>query len=230
MKTILLCIITSIFFVSCSADSEYESASNFQKSRVNEVITNDYPANSANPYDIKGKKLYELLTNYYETKKSPNSVSELGQQIRFTSANLHSNSNVTSRLIPFTDQMVDSIMADPDNSMILIVQGSILQNYAKTNLINFLEELIIKREQDFTITYNYITGYESEVLDDTIFTEDERETILTISSISRYSLYSEEERKDKDWDILIGNRPAQKFFKSGEEGVISIIALLELML
>lgn len=126
--------------------------------------------------------------------------------------------------------MVDSIMADPDNSMIQIVQNSTLQLYAKNNLITFLQNLIIKRQQEFSITNNYITGYESGVLTDSVFTSQEVETILTVASISRYSLYSEVERKDKDWDILVGSKPAKSLFKNNERSIVIIIALLDKIL
>jgi hypothetical protein len=102
--------------------------------------------------------------------------------------------------------------------------------YAKNNLITFLQNLIIKRQQEFSITNNYITGYESGVLTDSVFTSQEVETILTVASISRYSLYSEVERKDKDWDILVGSKPAKSLFKNNERSIVIIIALIDKIL
>lgn len=134
---------------------------------------------------------------------------------------------VTARLIHFTDEMVQDIMQDPDNIMILIVQNSILQMYVKENLISFLQNLIGKRLEEFNIVCSYITDYETQVLEDTTFTAEETETLLTVASISKYSLYSEEERKDKDWDILNGNKPARPFFGNNEIPVIFIVGLLD---
>jgi hypothetical protein len=107
-----------------------------------------------------------------------------------------------------------------------LVQNSALQVYAKNNLINFLQHLIAKRQEEFSVTYDYITDYEQEVLNDTVFSAEEIETILTIASISRYSLYSAEERKDRDWETNVGGKPVRPFFEANEIPIISIIALL----
>ncbi|MCV2484337.1 MULTISPECIES: hypothetical protein [Flavobacterium] len=230
MKTILLCIITILLSVSCSADEDFEAAEILTDLANAPVTDNNFPANPINPFDMEGKRIYEALEVYYQKNHSPNSVSELADQIRHISNKLDRGEGKSSRLIPFTDEMVQSIMDDPDNSMISIVQNSVLQAYAKTNLINFLQHLIVKRLEEFSITYSYITDYEEEVLADTVFTSEETETILTVASISRYSLYSEEERKDKDWDILVGSKPARPLFGTNEVPIVSIIALLERIL
>lgn len=226
MKTILICIITAVLSLSCSTD-DYGNPEKVFENPQELPLKISYPENAANPFDSKGKELYKALTLYYENRKSPRSVAELAEQIRYISAKLHKNTTVTGRLIPFTDEMVQSIMDDPDNSMILIVQDSGMNTHAKTNLIHFLGELIIKRQQDFSAAYNFIADYETDVVNDSTFSSEEKETLLTVSSISRYSLYSAEERKDKDWDILIGNKAAASSFKTGEASLIVIISLLQ---
>ncbi|KAF2342896.1 hypothetical protein [Flavobacterium tistrianum] len=226
MKTILLCIITSFFFISCSADSDFQAQEKQSGAAGKQDTQVQYPDNLENPFDQQGREIYHLLDLYHQKNKSPNSVSELAGQIRFLFQELDGRSGNTARLIPFTDESVQSIMDDPDSSMILIVQGSVLQTYAKTNLIVFLQELIVKRQEAFSVTYSYIAGYEAQVLADGALTSDETETILTIASIARYSLYSEEERKDKDWDILVGNKSARPFFGANEAPLIRIISLL----
>lgn len=226
MKTILLCIITSIFFISCAADSDLQTAEPIFPMAKEISTAAEYPANPANPFDLKGKKIYEGLQEFYKDQPAPNSISELAQQIRYVSGRLDEGGSATGRLIPFTDEMVQSIMLDPDNSMLAIVQGSVLQSYAKNSVIAFLQQLIAERQQEFSITYSYITGYESDVLSDTVFTAEETETLLTVASISRYSLYSAEERKDRDWEVLVGGKPAAPFFKRNEAAIISVIALL----
>jgi len=230
MKTFLLCIATSFLFISCSVESDIENsqdASDFSKIFENK----DQSSYSyRNPFDLQGKKVYESLKAYYLNNGRPKSVSELAAQIRFISQSVPKKNHSTKRLIPFTDEMVEAIMSDPDNSLIGIVQNSTLQTYAKNNLINFLQNLIAKREDEFSVTNNYILGYESDVLSNTDFTSEETETILTVASISRYSLYSEEERKDKDWDILVGSKHAKAFLKKNETSIVLVIALLERLL
>lgn len=224
MKTILLCIITSVFFVSCSAEEDFSTGAAL--SAPGDSMPAQYPANTSNPFDTRGKAIYDELQFYYQNHQVPNSVSALSSQIRHLSAKVLGKGNQNGRLIPFTDEMVESIMEDPDGSMLLIVENSALQVYAKNNLITFLQHLIIKREEDFSVTYNYITDYEQEVLNDAVFTSEEIETILTVASISRYSLYSAEERKDRDWETNVGGKFVRPFFEANEMPIISIIALL----
>jgi hypothetical protein len=224
MKTILLCIMTSVFFVSCSVEEDYSTVANLSTRR--DSMPEQYPANTSNPFDARGKAIYDALQFYYQDHQTPNSVSALSSQIRYVSAKILRNGNQTGRLIPFTDEMVESIMENPDQSMLLIVQNSALQVYAKNNLITFLQHLIVKRQEEFSVTYNYITDYEQEVLNDTVFSSEEMETILTIASISRYSLYSAEERKDRDWETNVGGKSVRPFFEANEMPIISIIALL----
>ncbi|MHC0443072.1 hypothetical protein [Flavobacterium sp. 3-210] len=224
MKTILLCIITSVFFVSCSAEEDFSTAANLSAPR--DIMPEQYPANASNPFDARGKAIYDALQFYYQDHQMPNSVSALSSQIRHVSSKVLGNGSHTGRLIPFTDEMVESIMEDPDGSMLLIVENSALQVYAKNNLINFLQHLIVKRQEEFSVTYHYITDYEQEVLNDAVFSAEEIETILTVASISRYSLYSAEERKDRDWETNVGGKSVRPFFEANEMPIISIIALL----
>jgi len=222
MKTILLCITVSLFVISCSSDSDFSAAENELPAEKKHQ-----PAeNIHNPYDKKGKEIYEKLNAFYEKNKIPDSYSELADQINFISERPITKSYKNSRLIEFTDEIVESIMEDPDNNMILIIQGSTLGAYAKASLIDFLQNLIIQRQEEFNITYNYITDYESNILTDSILDLDETETILTVASISRYSLYSAEERKDRDWETSVGSRPAKILFTVKESALTSIIALL----
>lgn len=222
MKTILLCITIPLFFISCSSDSNFTESENEALSEKMYQL----PANNDNPYDKKGKEIYEKLNTFYGKNKIPNSYSELADQINFISGRPLTKSFKNSRLIEFTDEIVESIMEDPDNNMIYIIQGSTLGAYAKASLINFLQNLIIQRHEEFNITYNYITDYESAILTDSILDVDETETILTVASISRYSLYSAEERKDRDWETSVGSRPAKILFTVKESALTSIIALL----
>lgn len=222
MKTILLCIIPAIFFNSCSADSE--NLSGIFERDTSKV---QYPANASNPFDVRGQEIYNVLNLYYQNNHTPNFIPELASQIGQVSERIFGQRNQTTKLISFTNEIVESIMEDPDNSMILIVQNSVMQVYAKNNLISFLQNLIMKRQDEFSVTYNYIIDYEAEVLNDKIFSSEEMETILTVASISRYSLYSAEERKDRDWETNVGGKPVRSFFKTNEAALISVIALLE---
>ncbi|MDQ8013387.1 MAG: hypothetical protein REI96_13130 [Flavobacterium nitrogenifigens] len=226
MKNLLTIFALLCLLASCSADSDFNSSAINSVNLENSENVQIGPGNILNPFDKAGILYYNTLIDYQNNKQMPNSVGEITEQIKFISGRIDKKTKSEKRIIVFNDSIVESIMADPDNCMINIVQSSQLSSYAKGNLINFLQGLINQRQLDFTVSYNYIVDYEGTVIDDTSLDADETETILTITSISRYSLYSETERKDKDWDLSAGNKPARKIFSQNEISIISIIALL----
>jgi len=232
MKNLLLCCILVLQLTSCSSDSDFNSI----ELKENVLKTNgnlSLPQNNANPFDYKGKEYFNALTLYQKENQYPNSVAEISNQLRFIASKI-GKSPTTGKLalsgkniISFNDEIVQSIMADPDNNMISIVDDSSLSSSAKASLISFLQGLISRRQLEFSIIYSYIVDYEDTILDGNTWNQDDRDTILTVASISRYSLYSESERKDRDWESSAGNKPAKTFFSNNEASVISIIAVLD---
>lgn len=225
MKILSLCSALLCLLISCSTDSDFNGSENKKSAIIKSKGNLANPQNTANTFDFKGKSYYDELTRYWLQNPYPNSMEEITQQISFLQLQFKGPST-NKKLIYFTDEIVESIMADPDQSMILIVQNSALSSFAKISLINFLKVLIEKRELEFSISYSYIVDYEDTVIADSYFSEDDRETILTVTSISRYSLYSAAERKDRDWDKSGANKNTKLFLETSQVAVICIIAML----
>jgi len=225
MKILSLCSALLCLLISCSTDSDFNASENKKSAIIKSKGNVPNPENTANPFDFKGKSYYYGLTRYWQQNEYPRSISEITDQIRFLSLQLKGTSTSKS-IILFTNEIVESIMADPDQSMIVMVQNSALSSATKISLINFLQSLIDKRELEFSISYNYIVHYEDTVISDSSLSEDDRETILTVTSISRYSLYSAAERKDRDWDKSGANKNTKPFFETNQVAVICIIAML----
>lgn len=211
---------------SCSTDSDFNS-SELKGTVIKSYGNLSLAENKSNPFDYKGKQYFDALALYQEENHLPHSISEISNQIRFIASQIGKRPITGKNSIIFNDEIVQAIMADPDNSMIIIVQNSTLSSVAKTSLMNFLQGLITQRLLEFSITYNYIVDYEDTILACSTWTQDDRDTILTVASISRYSLYSESERKDRDWESSAGNKPGKAFFSTNEASIISIIALLD---
>lgn len=224
MKTLLTCSILLVFLISCSTDSDLQLPQYNNKEALSRDIL--LPENTANPMDYKGKLYYDALSLYYKQNEFPNSIEELNKQISFIGLRFEKNDKTSKGVIPFTDDIVESIMADPDQSLIAIIETSTLSAGAKSSLISFLQGLISQRQLEFSVSYDYIVAYENTIIQDSTWSQDDRDTMLTVTSISRYSLYSELERKDRDWESSAGNKFAKPFFASNEVAVISIIALL----
>lgn len=224
MKTLLTCRILLVFLISCSTDSDLQIPQYNNK----QVLSRDIllPENTANPMDYKGKLYYNALSLYQQQNEFPNSIGELNKQISFIGLRFEKSAKTSKGLIPFTDEIVESIMADPDQSLIAIIGTSTLTAGAKSSLIDFLQGLISYRQLEFSLSYDYIVTYENTIIQDSGWSQDDRDTVLTVTSIARYSLYSELERKDRDWESSAGNKFAKPFFSTNEIPVISIIALL----
>lgn len=226
MKNLLTTYFLLCFLTSCSDDSDPNQTKLNGVSPEKLTSSTITPENKLNPFDKKGLLFYNALQDYQAVNSFPNSIGEITNQVKFLSRQIAKRSNTQKGVITFNDSIVEAIMSDPDSNMIQIVQNSALSTNAKSTLISFLQGLINHRQVDFAVSYAYIVDYEETVIDDDPFDDDETETILTVTSISRYSLYSESERKDKDWDLSAGNKPAKKFFSTNETSIISIIALL----
>lgn len=229
MKKNILCIVFTILMISCSTDSESNPSEYIDTLKEANTIS-VVPENKANPFDFKGSLYYNALILYRENKRAPNSITTITEQIQFISGKFNSASKTSKNLLVFDDQIVQSIMHDPDNIMINIVQGSSLATSVKSNLTSFLQNLILHRHDEFDVICSYIISYENVVLENGVLTEDEKDTILTITSISRYSLYSETQRKDRDWETSVGSKISRPFFLCNEVSIISIIALLKVLI
>lgn len=229
MKNFLLCLVLSFSFIACSTDTDLSESQNTAslKNANNNLVA---PQNKANPFDSVGKQYYDALMLYRQKNQFPNSISEITAQIKFVTKEITGTSLTARNVIPFTDEIVESIMADPDNSMIAIVQGSTLSVGAKATVVDFLQGLMLQRDEEFSLIYNYVVSFESTIIANTTLTTDDKDTILTIASISRYSLYSEAERKDRDWETSVGSRKIQPFFSHNEAAIISTIAILDKMI
>lgn len=227
MKNLLLCSFLVCFFCSCSTDSEFNQSAPLSNTGPRSYSGLVFPSNISNPVDYKGTRYYDLLASYNKVNQIPNSSIELSAQIKFISNKMGYGRNFYKNIIPFNNAIVDSIMADPDNMLIVIVDNSLMGSTAKSSLISFLQGLLSKRDLEFAITHDYVISYEDDIIDNSNLSEDDRDTILTVTSISRYSLYSAAERKDRDWESSAGNRGAKRVLSNNDIALISIIALLK---
>lgn len=88
----------------------------------------------------------------------------------------------------------------PVTSLFVIVEESILGILLKENVKNYIVNLNTLKGQDYSIVDDYIIQYEIGKRADQSLSVDEKNTILTISSVSEAVLYSEKNRKDRDWE------------------------------
>ncbi|MNR45584.1 hypothetical protein D3C85_1644470 [compost metagenome] len=81
-----------------------------------------------------------------------------------------------------------------------------MTSLAKNSLSNFMNDALLWDNVPYEDIHQLILLYELSVMNNDLFNTEDKRIILTTSSITRYALYYDEERKDKDWGASVGNR------------------------
>ena len=89
---------------------------------------------------------------------------------------------------------------DPVSTLFIIVDESTLGSSLKLDLKGYIVNLGNLRGQQYHIVDDFIIQYEISKRQDSTLLTDEKESILSISSISEAVLFSEKDRKDRDWE------------------------------
>ncbi|WP_337966259.1 hypothetical protein [uncultured Flavobacterium sp.] len=89
---------------------------------------------------------------------------------------------------------------DPVSTLFIIVDESTLGSSLKLDLKGYIVSLGNLRGQQYQIVDDFIIQYEISKRQDSTLLTDEKESILSISSISEAVLFSEKDRKDRDWE------------------------------
>lgn len=89
---------------------------------------------------------------------------------------------------------------DPVGTLFIIVDESTLASSLKLDVKSYITNLGNLRGQQYNIVDDFIIQYEISKRQDSTLLTNEKETILSISSISEAVLFSEKDRKDRDWE------------------------------
>ena len=89
---------------------------------------------------------------------------------------------------------------DPVSTLFIIVDESTLGSSLKLDMKGYIVSLGNLRGQQYQIVDDFIIQYEISKRQDSTLLTDEKESILSISSISEAVLFSEKDRKDRDWE------------------------------
>jgi hypothetical protein len=226
MKNFLVCIVLPFLVISCSTDSDFNNSERTNSIATEKSSNSKIPENQANPFDAKGKKYYELLDIYLSNNGVPNSIAEISNQIQFVPMNLNSVGYPKRINISISLEEITGIAEAPLDNLAEIVGTSFLSAEAKGVLMDFIKSLIDYKEFEYNAIYDHIVSYETAVTDNTLLNENEKEILLCITTLSRYSLYAESKHKDRDWEISVGNRKKQTISAIYGFSIVSIIASL----
>ena len=194
---ILMCYSISLILQSCSTDSEstIDNAPNsFEKrthySKYNSISSRIIPANSANPYDEAGRRLYKQKSYVILQNLQKGSVIS-------SVKSSDTNSLSSGKVLPILSDSLSELVANWDLSV-----------EAKLSFSRFINSLLLlsKTEERYEVLYDFIVAYEASVLINEAFTGNDKEVVLTNSSVVRYETYEESitppKNKDPDWTIL----------------------------
>ena len=225
MKNFLLCITISFFAISCSSDEDLENIASGNKAVILTNEKTSFPNNPSNPFDQTGVEFYNKLRLYVVDFGVPNSTQKVTNQMLFLSKNLKKDGRINKSVIKITPEMIGLILADPQGKLIELIETSTLSLNVKNNLTDFVSDLVDKQDDDYDEVYSFIVSYESDVIDDVFLEEDEKDTILKVSSISRYSLYEEARNRDRDWETSVTNKKGRADLNSNQITLITLAVL-----
>ena len=223
MKNYLLCAVLSFLAISCSTESDFEPSATSDSNEIALHANSQVPHNNANPLDARGKQYFDLVNIYLENNTVPNSIIDMTGQIQYIFQNYDNVRSTSRSTVSFSSKKVAMALSEPEKHLIAILENCSLRKEVQDKLIQFVQALIVQQDRDYIEQYNYIVSYEAKILEDTTMNDDEKETILSVSSISRYALYADSKHRDRDWEISVANRIAQPSFNSYQATIISVI-------
>jgi hypothetical protein len=205
MKSFFIISLIATFFTACSP--ELEKAPISTTHAVNSKIPGAYPANPDNPYDMAGEIYYDvsesyIAGNYYDEDVDSIIISVQG----LLDANPDFVGLKTPGYVPPSDTVVEAFLTADSWMLSDAIATSGLQQTSQQKLSAFFNQLseFESGQKPFDVIYPYIMTFEKEVITSNMVPDD-REAILTISSIMRYSFFFARKRKqkprDRNWDV-----------------------------
>ncbi|SHH16177.1 hypothetical protein [Flavobacterium johnsoniae] len=191
MKKLLLTSLI-IFLGSCSNDDfDNSDVSLISKETDNKDKSSDLKKANASEKNFKEVPAgnYILLV---PAKIKENVISVLKEQISRSELKNYQKSN--------SDLDTISSDQDPVGTLLIIADESTLGSSLKLDVKGYIVNLSNLRGQQYHIVDDFIIQYEISKRQDSALLTNEKETILSISSISEAVLFSEKGRKDRDWE------------------------------
>lgn len=193
MKNLLFISLT-ILFCSCSTDDFAYSETQINPKAS---VLGSLEVNSNFHYEPKENGLPRKIKVRNQILIVPERISD-----QIISLVNHGQSKAGSRKFDNQTLSNDTIVMEttPVVALFAIVEESLLGISLQENVKNYIVSLNALKGQDYGIIDDYIIQYEIGKRADQSLSVDEKNTILSISSVSETVLYSEKKRRDRDWE------------------------------
>jgi hypothetical protein len=207
-------VILSSLIVSCTADpivtaENIDNTISVEKSKQKtaRLLQDLTPENPANIYDFAGKLHNDILDVYLAGNYQYTTIAQISEKIEAIAA---SNNDLmlldTATILPPNLNVIQEIINNPQAKLDQAIVNSPMTFAAKNSLSDFINNLPVWENQPYEEIYDSIILYESDVISNPTFNNEDKRIILTASSIIRYSIYYDIVEKDKDWDGSTGHR------------------------
>lgn len=204
----LLLVTLLLVYCSCSHESGLTVP---EQSHQNTPLLKEgkAPENPDNPYDLAGKAHAELLDAYFDSVTLPTTLEQVIARVGLLSQNSQVLQTLDTR--PFamiSAERAQYILSQPQNAIPEVFAQAAASERAQKSLKSFTDSLLLlcTSEQNYSLIYNYITGFEELVLHDALFTASDKKFLLTSSSIARFAASKKRRPKrnqDTDWELNI---------------------------
>lgn len=202
MKNYFIFLVYAFLFISCDQTASEEIGS--KKSTYSKISDTVSPVNFSNAYDFIGQEYEQVLNSYYAASNLPKDAASIIEKV-----NLEARKNVffdnlllaDYNLIP--QSSISYLVSDGRTALDQIVSDLSLPSDAKATFNTFLSNVLLKvdNEDDYMAIYSYVVMYESTVQDSVELSANEKEYILTVTSIIRHSVYARKKRPKKNTDL-----------------------------
>jgi hypothetical protein len=206
-------VILQLLTISCTPDTidnieRIDSTVSMKKlEKSTHVVQNPIPENPANIYDFAGKLHNDILDVYLAGNYQHTTIAQISQQIEaIAAANTELMLLDTGTNPPLNLNIIQEIVNNPQLQLDQSITNSSMTSAAKGSLSSFMNDVVLWENHPYEEIYQNVISYESSVIANSGFSNEDKRIILTTSSIVRYSIYYNLIRKDKDWPPSAGHR------------------------
>lgn len=200
------------FFASCNNDDSIDTFAPAQGSNSHAKDPSTYPAHIGNHFDTAGLVYFdisEIYTGSYDVHYD--SIERATQIVDSLALADPDFSSISGPNYQFANAFtVSSFLAGDEQMLDNVLLQSGLGTYSRKSLVTYVGALLEYQTQQksYDVFYQYITNYESAILNNSAIPANDKRTILMVTSLTRYGFYlaykQKQKPKDRTWDITMG--------------------------